>query len=176
LGDRLAGCAIVSGLAPPEAHISKAGMLRSNRIGQRLSAIAPRLMGVLFQAGLRQAQRAPDRALAWMHRTLPPCDVAVIECPEIDAAMRADLTRPLSATTGRAGVQDLTLERHPWGFRLDDIKVPVHVWHGDADRNVLVASGIYLADTIPGATFHLMPGEGHLLIFSHFSEILDATA
>ncbi len=109
-----------------------------------------------------------------MRRTLPACDVAVIEHPDIAVAVRADLARPLSATAGRAGVQDVTLEQRPWGFRLEDIKVPVHVWHGDADRNVLIAHGTYQADTIPDATFHRLPGEGHWLIFSHFTEILDA--
>jgi pimeloyl-ACP methyl ester carboxylesterase len=174
LGDRLSGCAIVSGWAPPEAQISKAGMVRSNRIGQRLSLVAPRLMGVLFEAGLRQGQRAPDQAIAWMRRTLPACDVAVMEHPDIGVAVRADLARPLSATAGRAGVQDVTLERRRWGFRLEDIKVPVHVWHGDADRNVLIANGTHQANTIPDATFHRVPDEGHWLIFSHFTEILDA--
>ena len=138
---RLLGCAIMSGWAPPEAHISRDGMVRTNRIGQGLSVTAPRLMGVLFEAGLRQAQRAPDQGIAWMRRTLSSCDVAVMEHPDIAVAVRADLTRPLSATAGRAGVQDVRLERRPWGFRLEDIEAPVHVWHGEADRNVLIAHG-----------------------------------
>ena len=174
LGDRLSGCAIVSGWAPPEAHVSKEGMVLSYRIGQRLSLVAPRLMGVLSEAGLRRGQRGPDQAIAWMRRRLPACDIAVMEQPDIAVAVRAELARPLSATAGRASVQDVTLERRLWGFRLEDIKVPVHVWHGDTDRNVLVANGAYLADTIPDASFHRVPNAGHWLIFSNFTKILDA--
>ena len=81
LSDRLLGCAIVSGPAPPEATVSKHGMLRTNQMAQRFAPIAPRLTGFLFEAGLRQGQRAPDKALAWMSRTLPPCDTVVIERP-----------------------------------------------------------------------------------------------
>jgi pimeloyl-ACP methyl ester carboxylesterase len=173
LGDRLVGCAIVSGWAPPEAHISKEGMARPYQIGQRLSLVAPRLMGMLAQAGLRQGQHAPDRAIEWMRRRLPTCDVAVTERSDIALAIRADVTRPLSATAGRASVQDVTLEQRPWGFRLEEIEVPAHVWHGDADRNVLVANGEYQADTIPAGTLHEVPGEGHWLIFNHFAEVLD---
>jgi pimeloyl-ACP methyl ester carboxylesterase len=174
LGDRLAGCAIVSGWAPPEAHIPKDGVARLYRIGQRLALIAPRPMGVLSQAGLRQGQHAPDQAIKWMRRRLPICDAAVTDRGDIAAAIRADVIRPLSATAGRASVQDITLERRPWGFQLEDITVPVHVWHGDTDRNVPIANGTYQADTIPDAAFHGLPYEGHWLIFNHFAEILAA--
>ncbi len=109
-----------------------------------------------------------------MRRRLPVCDVVVTERSDIALAIRADVTRPISATEGRASVQDVTLERRPWGFRLEDIKISVHVWHGNADRNVLIANGTYQADTIPDATFHDVPDEGHWLIFNHFTEILDA--
>jgi pimeloyl-ACP methyl ester carboxylesterase len=176
LGDRLTGCAIVSGLAPPEAQVSKHAMLRMNRITQRLAPMAPRLMGMAFGAGLRQGQRAPDKALAWMSRTLPACDAAVITRPEMRAALRADLMRPLASTAGRAAVQDVQLELRPWGFRLRDIVIPVDVWHGDLDRNVVVESGAYLADEVPHATLHRLPDEGHGLIYNHFDEILDSLA
>ena len=62
-------------------------------------------------------------------------DAAVIQRPEIHAAVRDDLARPLASTAGRAAMQDLTLEQSPWGFLLRDIAIPVHVWHGDLDRN-----------------------------------------
>jgi pimeloyl-ACP methyl ester carboxylesterase len=173
LGDRLIGCAIVSGPAPPEANISKHKMLRSNRIAQRIAPVAPRLMSAMVEAGLRQGSRAPDKALAWMSRTLPACDVAVIERPEIRAALRDDLARP-SSTAGRAAVQDIRLELGPWGFGLREIAISVHVWHGDFDRNVVVESGIYQANEIPDATLHKIPREGHWLYCDHFHEILDS--
>jgi pimeloyl-ACP methyl ester carboxylesterase len=173
LGERLAGCAIVSGTAPPEAKVSTHAMLRTNRIQQRLAPVAPRLMSLAVGAGLRQAQRAPDRALAWMSRLLPACDGAVIARPEIRSAVRDDLARPLAATAGRAAVQDIRLELNPWGFRLRDIAIPVHVWHGDLDRNVVVENGTYQAKEIPHATLHQLPHEGHWLVYSHFDEILD---
>ena len=79
-------------------------------------------------------------------------------------------------TAGRAAVQDIELELRPWGFRLRDIAIPVHVWHGDLDRNVVVESGIYQANEIPHATLHELPDEGHWLVYDHFDEILDCVA
>ncbi len=173
LGDRLVGCAIVSGIAPPEANVSKHAMMRMNRVTQRLVPMAPRLLGIAFAAGLRREHRDPDKALAWMSRTLPACDAALIERPELRAALQADLALPPAATAGRAAVQDVELELRPWGFRFRDIAIPAHVWHGDLDRNVVVESGIYQANEIPLATLHELPLAGHWLVYDHFEEILD---
>jgi pimeloyl-ACP methyl ester carboxylesterase len=174
LADRLTGCAIVSGPAPADAGISKHGTSRTNRISQRLMPLAPSLTGLAFEAGLRQAQRAPEKALDWMHRMLPPCDVAVIERPEVRAALREELSRPPASTAGRAAVQDIVLERRPWGFRLAEITMSVQVWHGRLDCNVVLANGVFQANEIPRATLHEVPNQGHWLLYDHFDEILDS--
>lgn len=174
LGDRLAGCAIVSGPAPPEAQISNREMGRTNRMMQGVGALAPWWLRIVLGAGLRRTQREPDWALAWMDRRLPPCDVAVIQRPEIRAGLRDEFARPVSPTAAKAAVQDLSLERAPWGYALRDIATRVHVWHGDLDRNVVVEHGVYQANEIPEATLHRLPGIGHWLIHAHFDDILSS--
>jgi pimeloyl-ACP methyl ester carboxylesterase len=146
--------------------------MRWNSIAKRLEVLAPRVMSPLFQAGIRQSQRSPDKAVDWLVRHLPAPDARVIERPEIRAHVRADMARPVSATAGRAAVQDICMEARPWGFHLHDIASPVHVWHGDADNTVVVANGIYQANAIPTATLHQVPGAGHWLLYEHFGEIL----
>jgi pimeloyl-ACP methyl ester carboxylesterase len=176
LGGRLDGCAIVSGPAPPEGGVSKHGVMGPNRIALRLQLTVPRLMSAAWGVGLRQAQRRPDKALAYMRRTLPAGDVAVIERADIAAGLRVAFARPVSRTAGRAAVQDIQLEHKPWGFRLGDIAIAVHVWHGDADRTVVSANGRYQAQEIPGSTLHEIGGEGHWLVSSRFDAILDSIA
>jgi 3-oxoadipate enol-lactonase len=48
--------------------------------------------------------------------------------------------------------------------RLPEITVPTTVIHGDQDATVPVAVGKTLAETIPGATLRIIPGEGHYAI------------
>jgi pimeloyl-ACP methyl ester carboxylesterase len=172
LASRVSGCAIVSGPAPPEGKVSAQGTMRANRIAKRLEVIAPRLMSTLFQAGLRQGRRHPEKSVVWMLRHVPACDARVIERPEVRAPLLADIARPVSSTAGRAAVQDIGLEARPWGFDLRDIECPVHVWHGDADDTVPVANGRYQAKVIPKATLHEIRGEGHWLLYEHFGDML----
>jgi pimeloyl-ACP methyl ester carboxylesterase len=61
-----------------------------------------------------------------------------------------------------------------WGFGLDDIDVPVSIWHGHEDRFVPLAHGAWLAEHVSGASVHLLDGHGHLsLAVAHFDQILD---
>ncbi|HET6795333.1 MAG TPA: hypothetical protein VFH45_12855, partial [Acidimicrobiales bacterium] len=59
-----------------------------------------------------------------------------------------------------------------WGFRLEDIRVPVHFWQGDADINVPAAHAARQAALVPGAVLHEWPGEAHMAALDHMEDIL----
>jgi pimeloyl-ACP methyl ester carboxylesterase len=47
---------------------------------------------------------------------------------------------------------------------LGQIQVPVEIWHGEDDRLVSPQQSRILAAALPGATTHLVAGQGHLLL------------
>jgi pimeloyl-ACP methyl ester carboxylesterase len=61
-----------------------------------------------------------------------------------------------------------------WGFRLEDIKTKVHVWHGEEDVNApFAAHGKWLADKLPNVEAKFYPGEGHIsLIHKHLETFI----
>jgi pimeloyl-ACP methyl ester carboxylesterase len=59
-----------------------------------------------------------------------------------------------------------------WGFRPEEIRVPLSLWQGDQDRMVPFAHGRWLAERLPAAESHLVPGEGHLSLLSSFRTIV----
>lgn len=78
---------------------------------------------------------------------------------------------------GYAGVAlETRLYARDWGFSLEDIEVPVLLYHGDLDQNAPVAMAEFMEEKIPGAILTVMPGEGHATIMVNhgrqvFSEV-----
>ena len=67
---------------------------------------------------------------------------------------------------------DSRLLTRPWGFRLEAIKAPVSLWHGSADNMTPLSMAQAVAGRLPNCRTHYFTGEGHLLIFPHWHEIL----
>ena len=59
-----------------------------------------------------------------------------------------------------------------WGFRLDEVKVHVRWWHGDADHIVPVRAREHVVSRLPDAELYPMPGESHLGGLGRAEEIL----
>ena len=168
---RVRAAAIVSGVAPLADPGSEEGMMPINQRITTLARRAPFALWPLFGVSSAIGKRWPEQALQGFVKQLPAPDGAVLERPDVRDAFLRDF-RYASPTTGQAGAQDFRLFARDWGFKLEDIAVPVHIWQGDADRNVPPAHGRRQADCIPGAVLHEISGEGHLLFVDHMPDIL----
>ena len=71
-------------------------------------------------------------------------------------------------STGVAGWRDDDLAfASDWGFGGEDLAgVPTAIWQGGQDRMVPLAHGAWLGAQVPGASIHLLPGEGHLTLIT----------
>jgi pimeloyl-ACP methyl ester carboxylesterase len=63
-----------------------------------------------------------------------------------------------------------------WGFDPADVHTPVRLWHGDEDATLAAPMGRHLAATLPNCDATFVPGEGHMLCLTRWSEILAAFA
>jgi pimeloyl-ACP methyl ester carboxylesterase len=77
---------------------------------------------------------------------------------------------------GTKGVAyDCALLGKRWGFVLDDIRVAVHLWHGDQDKIVSVAAAHHIEARLSNRMASYFPDEGHFsTIVNHQREILSA--
>lgn len=62
----------------------------------------------------------------------------------------------------------------PWGFRLADISIPTHVWHGAQDPGVKQEYIDFTASRIPNCRVVVWPDGGHLAFVKHWDEVLTA--
>jgi pimeloyl-ACP methyl ester carboxylesterase len=169
-GDRVTAAAIVSGVGPLADPEAAEGMMRSNRILTALSRRRSPVVHVALALQVGMARRWPNRALEFMVKQLPPGDVAVLSRPEVRAIFERDATHT-SRTAAKAAAQDFQLFATDWGFDLATIGIPVHIWQGDADRNVPPQHARLLHNAIPGSVLHEFAGEGHFMAFDHLEEI-----
>ena len=175
LGDRVTTAAIVSGVGPLSDPAAIEGMMRVNRVLTGLSRRSPLLVRGILAPQTVVARRWPDKAIDFLMRQLPAPDVEVLQRPEVRALFASEVAKA-SRTTSKASAQDFELFCHDWGFALSGISVPVHLWQGDADVNVPASHARLQHEAIPGSVLHECPGEGHLLVFGHLSEILEVLA
>jgi pimeloyl-ACP methyl ester carboxylesterase len=100
-----------------------------------------------------------DRALAARR----PDVVAWMAAGMFGAALRQGLG---------AVVHELRLAIRPWGFPLEDVKVPVRFVHGKDDANCTPDMAEALHARMPGSTLQLLDDAGHLVIFERAHELL----
>jgi pimeloyl-ACP methyl ester carboxylesterase len=109
-----------------------------------------------------------------MFEKLGPADKEVLAREDFRQALSRDLTE-VFRQGGRGLAHDYTLEARPWGVPLDKIQVPIEIWCGDDDRVVSPQASRILADALPQANTHFVPGEGHFLMAStHAKDILQS--
>jgi pimeloyl-ACP methyl ester carboxylesterase len=61
--------------------------------------------------------------------------------------------------------EDYCANISPWGFSLNQISVPVTIWHGEEDDDVLFGRGQYLHSQLPNSEMIAFPDQGHVTIF-----------
>src|SRR5262249_50850177 len=93
--------------------------------------------------------------------------------PALEATLRT-MFREAFQQGGEGWVEDSIATLGDWGFRLADVRRPVAVWRGDADRMSSAAHSGALASGLPDATLHVVAGAGHSLPVIAWSAILDS--
>lgn len=80
-----------------------------------------------------------------------------------------------ATASGTTGVEfDLLNLMTPWEFALADVAADVELWYGSRDDVVAPAIGQELASELPHATLHLVEGASHLLLVTHWTQILES--
>ena len=94
--------------------------------------------------------------------------MAEMSGPDKRIAFDAGIRRRLLETYGEAlkhgpggWIDDVLAFRSPWGFSLSEIKVPVRLWHGEADVFSPPQHSRWLAERIPNAKIEVQAGAAH---------------
>ena len=169
---RITRAGIVSGVAPPDGPRIGQGLPRAGRLAFHLVLGTPWLVRCVMALGALGARRFPEGMFERARALASPADQPILRRPEIAAVLSGSL-REAFRQGGQGVADDLLLLTRPWTFRLDEIRVPVRLWHGEADDMVPVAMGRYLARAIPNCRAEFIPGGGHYFVFEWIGPLLD---
>ena len=103
---------------------------------------------------------------------LQPCDAASLEDSVAFEACFESQRRAWRASV-KGLIADVEIFGRPWGFRLEDVEVPVRLWHGTKDRAFSIQLAGEIANRLPNCEAHFIEDEGHYsLPIRHAGEIL----
>ena len=174
--ERVRAIAIVGGVIPFADMKDSRGLLPLYRWMLAFYRNRPQLLRQLFR--LVQpflSFRAPVRLRPLLLKMLllRPCDAASLRD---DAAFEAIFESQRRAWRGSAqGVMiDAQIYAQPWGFAIEDVRVPVRLWHGIDDRAFAVRLAKEIANRFPNCKSRFIQSEGHYsLPIRHMREILE---
>lgn len=171
--ERVRAIAVVSG-APPIADLGDhSGLLRLYRWMLKLRGKNRELLRMLFYAARPFAsRRIPIRLRPLVLKFLHPTDAAVLR---ESAAFESCFESARRAWRGSVdGVMtDAEVYAEPWGFRLEEIGVPVRLWHGKQDRAFSFRVIEEVAKRLPNCTARYVDNAGHYsLPIRYMHEIL----
>lgn len=113
---------------------------------------------------------APNKFIAQANSLLPEPDYAIVVNDPVFQKGFLLMIREATKQGTRAAFHESLLTVTDWDFRLQDIQMPIHLWHGEADKNIPVEMARYAASAIPKCEAEFYPNEGHLSLFKKNAE------
>jgi pimeloyl-ACP methyl ester carboxylesterase len=172
LSDRVVTAGILGGVAP---YLGDEGITSGlMNLGKRVAPLL-QLGGDPLRIGasllVRSIRPVANTALFLYAAISPEADRRLLTRPEFGAMFLDDLLNG-SRKQLAAPFNDVILFTRDWGFRLDEVKVPVRWWHGDHDHIVPFAHGEHVVSLLPDCELFVLPGESHLAGLGRGEEIL----
>jgi pimeloyl-ACP methyl ester carboxylesterase len=172
---RVRAIAIVGG-APPLAEISDSnGLLPLYRWMLALYRTRPRLLRRLFYLARPVLSLRPPlrfRPMLLKMLLMRPCDAESLRDAAAFEAIFESQRRAWRASA-EGVVADAQIYAQPWGFAIEDVRVPVRLWHGKEDRAFSVHLAEELANRLPNCHARFVDDAGHYsLPIRHMRDIL----
>jgi pimeloyl-ACP methyl ester carboxylesterase len=171
--ERVRAIAIVSGAPPLADLVDRDGLLPLYRW---LLFFYPRhreLLRFSFHAARPfLSLKVPIRFRPLLLKLLQPCDASVMrDIAAFEACFESQRQAWRASANGL--LVDAEIYAQPWGFSLEEIQVPVRLWHGKKDRSFHWQLARSLGERLPQGVEHIVEGEGHYsLPIRHMGEIL----
>jgi pimeloyl-ACP methyl ester carboxylesterase len=170
--DRVVAAGVLGGVAPafgPDGI--GGGVMAFGSVVAPVLQVAGAPIRLAASGVIRLIRPVAEPVLYMYARISPEADRRLLVRPEFKAMFLDDLLNG-SRKQLAAPFADIIVFARDWGFRLDEVKVPVRWWHGDCDHIVPFGHGQHVVSRLPDAELYHLPGESHLAGLGRAEEIL----
>jgi pimeloyl-ACP methyl ester carboxylesterase len=175
LAERVRHVSVVSGFSPIDRPGATDGMATHMRQGASMLRRLPFFAGLMLRSLPAKYRKDPAAAFeAQFGRGMAPSDRALLANPEFARVLHAAAVEAFRQGARGPALELLLFLARPWGFRPEDIAVPVHLWYGTADVTVPIGMGRALARAIRGSELVELRDAGHLAYLEHWDPIMRA--
>ncbi|MEY2480922.1 MAG: hypothetical protein QOI04_1849 [Verrucomicrobiota bacterium] len=159
--EKVDAIAVVSGAPPISELQEQEGLLTLYRWMLALYGKRPRLLRTLFHLVRPFASvRPPIRIRPMLLKLLPPSDADVLrDAAAFEACFESQ--RQAWRASVHGVMADAEIYARPWGFSLDEVRVPVRLWHGKIDRAFSFRLAEEIAARLPNCQLRLIENAGH---------------
>jgi pimeloyl-ACP methyl ester carboxylesterase len=172
--DRVVAVGVLGGVAPVRGvDAIGGGISKLISVAAPVVQIAGAPLRLAASTLIRLIRPVAEPALYAYASISPEADRQLLVRPEFKAMFLDDLLNG-SRKQLAAPFADVVVFSRDWGFRLDEIKVPVRWWHGDRDHIVPFDHGQHVVSRLPDAQLTHLPGESHLAGLGRAEEILNS--
>jgi pimeloyl-ACP methyl ester carboxylesterase len=138
-----------------------------------LTKRAPFLLPLMLTLTKASFGVSRERILEQQKKNLPAPDYAVLELPgRLEAFI--EMYRESLAVGSRGAAWDMRLYVREWDFGLDEIQMPMTLFHGELDMQVPVELARKAAGCLPNARLITYPDEAHVSTFDN--HVMDIAA
>jgi pimeloyl-ACP methyl ester carboxylesterase len=171
--ERLTAVGAISSFAPYDRPEALKGVSTNVKVALRMARWLPFWFLKQFMSIQgRIIQRDPEKAANQILSSIPNADREALADPRALEVLLPAMSEAFRCGPAGAAWEPAMLVR-PWGFRLGEITIPVHIWHGEIDANNPLQYGKYLQESLPNSQVTFYPGEGHFFILKRWGEILE---
>ena len=163
---------VACGLGPVDAPNATSGMMLSNRVLFRYGKFFPPVLHLSTFLMVRQLSSKPAKGLKKFVEGLPEPDRLVLSKTNVQDFVAASAVEGVRQGSGPL-LEEIGIYSRSWGFKLEDLNVPVSLFQGEVDIDVPASMARHQASLIPDCEINLYPDDGHFsLLVNHIDEII----
>jgi len=169
--DRIKRIALISAGATPETAEDYEQIVPLYKMNNKLARHVPKVYNLLSSVLVKGVLNDTENFFSRLSEKLGPADQQIMNSKNFKTEMFASLREGFKQG-GSASSRDIVQYMHDWGFDLNNISTPTHIWHGDRDHHVPCILSDKFSPYLSNKKYFTQEGMGHYMFYTHWEKIL----